>query len=86
MKLYPSGELHVTPHERRLIPLLLQDLQMPEIAKRLNLSPHTIRTYVDNMKSVLGVRTLQALALRLRDLGFDAKGNYNPPQRGSAAS
>ncbi len=51
----PSG--HLTDREREVLRLLAVGLRNDRIAEMLYLSPHTVRTHVQNIRTKLGVRS-----------------------------
>jgi NarL family two-component system response regulator LiaR len=51
----PSG--HLTDREREVLRLLAVGLRNDRIAEMLFLSPHTVRTHVQNIRTKLGVRS-----------------------------
>jgi DNA-binding CsgD family transcriptional regulator len=51
----------LTPREREVAALLLDGLELREIAERLVLSEKTVRNYVDRMREKAGVRSRAAL-------------------------
>lgn len=57
----------LTPREHEVLALLVEGLDNVEIARRLDVSSHTIRTHVQNILAKLGVRSrLQAAAFAVR--------------------
>ena len=58
----------LTPREREIVKLLAEGLRAEDVAKRLVLSPYTVRTHIRNAKDKLGARTTaQAIAIAIRD-------------------
>ena len=54
----------LTPRERQVLALLVQAASGDEIAERLSVSPHTVRTHVNNVMHKLGVHSRsEAVAL-----------------------
>jgi DNA-binding CsgD family transcriptional regulator len=63
----PAREL--SPRQRQIVGLIALGLSDKEIGAQLNLSPHTVRTYLDRLFQNLGCRTrAQAVALWLPTL------------------
>ena len=57
----------LTPREREVLQLLTEGLNDKEIAQRLQVSPQTARTHMENILNKLGVNSrLQALVFALR--------------------
>lgn len=57
----------LTPRERQVLQLLAAGLETDEVARRLGLSPHTLRTHIANAMAKLKARTRpQAVAEALR--------------------
>jgi DNA-binding CsgD family transcriptional regulator len=62
-----AAESALTPREREIIALLAEGLNAEEVARRLIISPLTVRTHVRNAKEKLGARTMgHAIAIVLR--------------------
>ncbi|MGW6904938.1 LuxR C-terminal-related transcriptional regulator [Streptomyces sp. NPDC054940] len=79
----------LTPREREVLRCMVAGLGRKAVAERLYLSPHTVRTHMQNVLGKLGVHsTLAAVALARRagvgpvDLGPTAR--ILPEERGSA--
>jgi DNA-binding NarL/FixJ family response regulator len=69
-----GGELSrlttLSPREDEILDLLAEGLTGEAIAKRLSLSPETVRTHIRNGTTKLGARTrVQAVAMMLRSRG-----------------
>lgn len=62
--------LQLTPRERDLIAHLSLGLRNAEIADRLHLSPHTVKTYVRDLMAKLGVRTRHEAVVAARAAGL----------------
>jgi DNA-binding CsgD family transcriptional regulator len=63
-----SSEFVLTPREREVMSLLATGLNAEEVARKLVISPFTVRTHVRNAKEKLGARTMaHAIAIVLRD-------------------
>src|SRR5690606_29540659 len=53
---HPGAELaDLTPREREILGMMCQDMTDSEIARALNVSPHTVRNHVASLYSKLGV-------------------------------
>jgi two-component system, NarL family, response regulator LiaR len=62
----PSG--HLTDREREVLRLLAVGLRNDRIAEMLFLSPHTVRTHVQNIRTKLGVRSrLEAAVFAIKN-------------------
>lgn len=57
----------LTAREREVAELLLQGYRVPDIARRLHLSVHTVRNHCKSMFRKLGVGSQSELVARLRD-------------------
>ena len=67
----PSGTPRLTEREREVLALVQQGLTNQETARRLRLSPHTVRGYVTRLLARFGAKNrtemaAKALALRRR--------------------
>ncbi len=60
----------LTPRELDVLRLLVAGLRRDEIAARLFVSPHTVRTHVQHLHQRAGVHSNVALAARARDAGL----------------
>jgi two-component system NarL family response regulator len=57
----------LTPREREVLQCMVDGFSRPQIAQRLHVSAHTVRTHTQNLLAKLGVHsTLEAVALALR--------------------
>jgi DNA-binding NarL/FixJ family response regulator len=57
----------LTPRQTEILQLMADGVPVQEIARRLNMSPYTLRTHVQNILTRLGVHTkLEALAVAIR--------------------
>ena len=65
-----AGAMTLTPAELRLLPLLPTHLSFPEIADRLFLSRHTIKTQAISIYSKLDVTSRSEAVTRARDIGL----------------
>jgi DNA-binding NarL/FixJ family response regulator len=65
----------LTPRQVEILQMLADGMADPEIAERLNLSPYTLRTHVQNILTRLSVHTkVQALAVAIRQGRISARG------------
>jgi DNA-binding NarL/FixJ family response regulator len=64
----------LTEREREILTLIAQHETNPEIAKRLHLSPKTIRNHVSNIFTKLQVADRAQAIVRAREAGLGAKG------------
>jgi two-component system nitrate/nitrite response regulator NarL len=81
----PIGRL--TPREQQVLGFLVHAATGAEIAERLSVSPHTVRTHINNVMSKLGVHSRSeavALAVR-RGLAWSAT-HPKPPSSSEEAS
>ena len=60
----------LTERERETLRLLATDLSGPEIARRLTLSLHTVRTHTKNIFAKLGVNNRREAIRRAEKLGL----------------
>jgi DNA-binding CsgD family transcriptional regulator len=68
-----GGLSRLSPREHEILGLLSEGLTGQAIARRLVLSPETVRTHVRNATAKLGAKTrVQAVALLVRGRGPDA--------------
>ena len=51
------SRLGLSPREAEIVRLVFDDLSKPEIARRLNLAPSTIHTYLQRLYRKLGVKS-----------------------------
>jgi len=63
------GQVHLTRRERSLLPLLVGDEAVPEIAARLHLSPHTVRKQVVTLRQKYGAKNRSELVRLAREAG-----------------
>lgn len=64
----------LSPRQLEIIGLIALGLSDKEISAQLNLSPHTVRTYLDRLFQTLGCRTrARAVALWLSREGMPGK-------------
>jgi DNA-binding NarL/FixJ family response regulator len=57
----------LTPRERQILERMATGASAPEIARALGMSPHTLRTHVQNILTKLGVHSkMEALVLAIR--------------------
>ena len=78
----PVGRL--TPREREVLGLLAEAATSAGIAERLALSPHTVRTHINNVMHKLGVHSRsEAVAAAVR-LGLISTGTYPRPPSSSS--
>ena len=57
----------LTPRQTEILQLMADGVPVQEIARRLHMSPYTLRTHVQNILTRLGVHTkLEALAVAIR--------------------
>jgi two-component system nitrate/nitrite response regulator NarL len=62
-----ASAAQLTGREREILALLAEGLTGPAIARRLSISPHTVRTHIQNLLSKLQVHTrLEAAAFAVR--------------------
>jgi DNA-binding CsgD family transcriptional regulator len=74
MEPHPLDSL--TPSERNVLRMLLQERDQKAIARQLNLSPETVKTHLRNAREKAGIRTSFALARAL------AEQESHPPEEG----
>ena len=73
--LVPVGEVVTAPvrltrREKELLPLLAGADAIPEIAARLQVSPHTVRKQVVNLRRKFGAKSRSELIRQARDQGM----------------
>ena len=57
----------LTPRELQILALMVDGLERSAIAKRLHVSPHTVRTHMQNLQAKLGVHSgVAAVSVALR--------------------
>ena len=77
----PIGRL--TPREQQVLGFLVHAASGAEIAERLSLSPHTVRTHINNVMHKLGVHSRsEAVAFAVRS-GLVAPGTHPKPPSSS---
>jgi DNA-binding NarL/FixJ family response regulator len=75
----------LTPREREVLQGMVDGLTREQIARRLGMSPHTVRTHVHGLLHKLGVHSsLRAVAIA-RQAGLTASSEALPHQRGHDA-
>src|SRR5690606_40589394 len=77
----PSADTQLadlTPREREILGLICQGLSDPEIARTLNVSPHTVRNHVASLYSKLQVHRRSAAIVWARERGIVG---YEKPRR-----
>lgn len=76
----------LTPREREVLQGMVDGLTREQIAQRLGMSPHTVRTHVHGLLHKLGVHSsLRAVAVA-RQAGLRASAEALPHQRGDDSS
>ena len=71
----------LTPRERQVLQGMVDGLTREQIARRLGMSPHTVRTHVQSLLHKLGVHSsLRAVAIA-RQAGLVTQGDSVPHQR-----
>lgn len=65
-----QAALGISPREREVLELLAAGLANKEIADRLNVSPHTVKTHVGRLYEKLGARRRTEAILKARELGL----------------
>ncbi len=64
----PRADLHLTPRELEVLGALAQGMNGMQIARRLSMSPNTVRTHVQNILGKLGVHSkLEAVTKAVRE-------------------
>ena len=77
-----TATLHtLTNRERELLRMLANGVPRAEIARRLGLSPHTVRTHLRHAMTKMGVRSQLAAAARARELFEAAANGPHEPRR-----
>lgn len=66
----PTNEAALTPRERQVLILLAKGMANKEIARDLRIGQQTVKTYVSNILSKLGVQTRTQAALRAAQAGL----------------
>ena len=67
-----TGASALTTAELRLVPLLPTHLSLPQIAERLSLSRHTVKSQTLSLYHKLAVTSRTEAVSRIRELGLDA--------------
>ena len=70
----PEVFLELTEREREILSLIARHETNPEIAKRLHLSPKTVRNHVSNIFTKLQVADRAQAIIRAREAGFGQDG------------
>ncbi|MGQ3053097.1 MAG: response regulator transcription factor [Roseateles sp.] len=65
-----QATLGISPREREVLELLAAGLANKEIAARLHVSPHTVKTHVAKLYEKLGARRRTEAILKARELGL----------------
>lgn len=65
-----QAALGISPREREVLELLAAGLANKEIAERLHVSPHTVKTHVARLFEKLGARRRTEAILKARELGL----------------
>jgi DNA-binding CsgD family transcriptional regulator len=65
-----QAALGISPREREVLEHLAAGLSNKEIADRLNVSPHTVKTHVARLFEKLGARRRTEAILKARELGL----------------
>jgi DNA-binding CsgD family transcriptional regulator len=65
-----QAALGISPREREVLELLAAGLSNKEIAARLHLSPHTVKTHVARLFEKLGAHRRTEALLKARELGL----------------
>jgi DNA-binding CsgD family transcriptional regulator len=55
--------LSLPPQQARAVEWLIRGLRVREIASRMNISPHTVRAYLDRAQARLGAASRTALVI-----------------------
>jgi DNA-binding NarL/FixJ family response regulator len=77
----PSFLDELTPRQREVLQCLGEGMSRTQIAEHLLLSPHTVRTHVQEVLRKAGVNSTLAALARAREVGFRGAA---PPDRASA--
>jgi len=70
----PAGDAALTPRERQVLVLLAKGKANKEIARDLRIGQQTVKTYVSNILSKLGVQTRTQAALHATESGLIGHG------------
>ncbi|KQW51264.1 MULTISPECIES: response regulator transcription factor [unclassified Roseateles] len=65
-----QASLGISPREREVLELLAAGLANKEIAERLHVSPHTVKTHVTRLYEKLDARRRTEAILKARELGL----------------
>lgn len=65
-----QAALGISPREREVLELLAAGLSNKQIAERLHVSPHTVKTHVARLYEKLDARRRTEAILRARELGL----------------
>lgn len=65
-----QASLGISPRELEVLELLAAGLSNKEIAERLHVSPHTVKTHVARLYDKLGARRRTEAILKARELGL----------------
>jgi DNA-binding CsgD family transcriptional regulator len=65
-----QATLGISPREREVLELLAAGLSNKEIAERLHVSPHTVKTHVAHLYEKLDARRRTEAILKARELGL----------------
>jgi DNA-binding NarL/FixJ family response regulator len=65
-----QATLGISPREREVLELLAAGLSNKEIAERLHVSPHTVKTHVARLYEKLDARRRTEAILKARELGL----------------
>lgn len=60
----------LTPRELEIVRLIAQGMTYNEIGEALDLSPHTVKAYTDQIRRVLDLRNKRHIPAKLRSLGY----------------
>lgn len=66
----PASEARLTPAELRVLQFLPEHLSLPQIAARLHLSPHTVKTHTARIYRKLGSSSRDQAVRRARQIGL----------------
>jgi DNA-binding NarL/FixJ family response regulator len=76
----------LTPREKQILHCMVAGLGRQAVAERLYLSPHTVRTHMQNVLGKLGVHSTLAAVAVARRAGISPDGTAPPPAPPSVAS
>jgi DNA-binding CsgD family transcriptional regulator len=60
-----AQQFHLTPREREALECLLQNLTSKEIAKRMNVSPNTVKVFLRLIMTKMGVSSRSAIVVKI---------------------